>query len=131
MYSAEDIDEQLTTAMVSFGESNVTLEESKNNTLIFELSKILLWYRPDFYKSKKSIPALIYTCIMMSDDKEPANIILKYFDKNEEIEKIPIKTTSEGLMIWNKDKLEKLLTLKKGMKFIIKWKVYDWGTNSA
>jgi hypothetical protein len=117
--------------MASFAQSNVTLSVEKEHTIVFELTKILLWYRPDFFKNKNSIPALIYTCLLLEDDTDQADLILQFFDLNESLKDKKPEMNKDGLMKWDKEHLDNLLKIKKGKKMKIKWKVYNWGTNSA
>ena len=129
VYSAEDLEEQLLTAMVSFSESNVTISIDKKNVLVFNLSRILQWYRKDYLNSLKSIPAMIYLWFLLGEEEDSIKDIVKYFDVAPEASD-KMEMDKNGLMIWKKDRLEKMLTLKKGMKYKITWKKYDWGTNS-
>ena len=114
--------------MRSFGNSNIELIKTNDKLFTIKLSRILLWYREDFYLSKKGIPGMIYTQ-MLSKDSDEANLFLEFFDVNEDLEK-EFEKEENGLSIWDKKMLEFVVKVKKGMKYKIEWMEYDWGTNS-
>lgn len=115
--------------MTSFGESHVTIDSSKENLLILHVSQIMRWYRKDFYKTNSGLVSIVYVSLRKGDEPESADVFLKYFD---ELSKIPeeLPKGADGLMKWDVPFFEGLLKIKKGKKFKIKWKEYDWGTNS-
>ena len=115
--------------MLSFGEGHVSLDDSKEKVLVVEVSQIMRWYRKDFYKKQIGLIGIIYFSIRKGDEPENADVFLKYFDEKN---KIPEKMGLDGdqLTIWDMSFFRNLLVPKKGKKFKIKWKEYDWGTNS-
>jgi hypothetical protein len=123
------LEEELNTAMISFGEGHVTFDSSNEKKLIIEVSRIMLWYRKDFYKKDIGLVGIIYFSIKKGDEPENADVLLKYFDENEKIPE-EMGLDKDGLMIWKEDFFRNLLKLKNKKKFKIKWKEYDWGTNS-
>jgi hypothetical protein len=87
------------------------------------------WYRKDFYKSDIGLVGIIFLSLRKGDEPESADVFLKYFDQKTQIpEELPLD--KDKLMIWDKKFFNDILVLKKGKKFKIKWKEYDWGTNS-
>ena len=129
MYSSEELEEELQTAMVSFGEGNVSFDSKNEKVLVVEVSQIMRWYRKDFQKTNLGLIGVIYFSIRKGDEPENADIFLKYFDEKNKIPEV-MELDKFGLQLWKKDFFENLLILKKGKKFKIKWKKYDWGTNS-
>lgn len=115
-------------AMQNFGVSNASLSKDGADTLVIDLSKIMLWYREDFYLSKNDIPAMLYFLVLPSDS-EHRQTLLEFFEVKRDLSK-EFKTDAQGLLCWDKKMLSSALSLKKGKKFKITWKEYDWGTNS-
>ena len=115
--------------MVSFGEGHVTIISSNPKKLVLEVSQIMRWYRKDFYTKPLGLVGIIFYSIRKGDEPENADVFLEYFDQVH-----PIPENSElaedGLLSWKPAFFEGLLKPKKQKKFQIKWKDYDWGTNS-
>jgi hypothetical protein len=128
VYSSANLESELSIAMKSFGLSNVDLKKENPNLLIFDLSRILLWYREDFYLSNDDIPAMVYF-LLFDKDSEERKVIEEFFDVEKDVNAM-LKKDSNGLLIWDKKLLKSSLKIKKGSKFKITWKEYDWGTNS-
>lgn len=114
--------------MTSFSVSNATLKKENEKILIIELSRILMWYRDDFYKSYDDVPAMLFF-YLLERGTESHNLLKEFFDvlKDENYEP---KKDGNGLMVWDSKFLQSALKVKKGKKYKLVWKEYDWGTNS-
>jgi hypothetical protein len=102
--------------------------KDKNGNLVIELSRILMWYRDDFYKSEKDLPAMIFYCLL-DKDSEDRNVLKEFFDFSNGDE-YQFKEDDNGLMCWDKQFLSSAAKIKKGKKYKIQWAEYDWGTNA-
>lgn len=129
VYSSDELEDELNTAMTSFGESHVTIDSSNENVLILHISQIMRWYRKDFYKSTIGLAGIVYVSLRKGDEPESADVFLKFCDEQNQVPtQMPLD--GDGLMKWDVAFFEGLLRLKKGKKLKVQWKDYDWGTNS-
>lgn len=86
------------------------------------------WYRKDFYASRTGLAGIVYFSLRSGDEPESADVFLKYFDEATPAPK-PLALRG-GLSEWSGAFFEGLLRLKRGKKLKVRWKTYDWGTNS-
>ena len=116
VYSADELEEQFEMAMISFAEGNVEIIKKDDKTIIFDLSRILQWYRADFHNNKSAIPGMVFICMMMGEDAERIKIVEEYFDRNEELLKMARPLDKNGLMIWNKENQAARHPFSKGVR---------------
>lgn len=67
--------------------------------------------------------------LLFPEDSEKRKTLLEFFDLKRDLSK-ELRKDEHGLLCWDKKMLGGTLKLKKGKKFKVVWKEYDWGTNS-